>query len=92
MKPVSFTSITLPALALGALNLVNANPLGKFREFAADLGLSGTDIDSFVATFGGLGDKHSQDQSCRILNSLFPDNTYLPEEIGVYQTKVSINW
>lgn len=89
MKTVSFT---LPALALGALGFVNANNYpSEYQKFATDLGLSKTDIDFFVSSFGGLTGKHVQ-QSCHTLKWLFPDNTYLPEAIDIYQTKVSINW
>lgn len=92
MKLVSFTSVTLSALTLGALGLANAQSPSEFSEFATDLGLSETDIDSFVASFGGPTNRYVQDRSCQILKLLFPNITYLPGDTVAYGTKVSINW
>lgn len=94
MKSFSFSLITLPALALGALSLANAKSSSEFRKFARDLGLPRADIDTFVAlcTPGDSTDKYARDQSCKTLKWLFPDDTYLPSAANAYQAKTSINW
>lgn len=92
MKPVSFATIILSALALGASSHVNAEPSSGLREFVTDLGLSQTDVEAVVASYKGSLNKYGQVLPCKILNFLFPNNTYLPSEVAAYTTKVSINW